>query len=129
LIIEVKNSEVYIPKYNGNRNADEGEQIRLHHRYLKASERKKYIYTDPVKFDANSGKVTGEVSFHQDQEGLVRALVTKIEGLTLKDEDGKEVEIKTAAQLYDQPGVPQMLISEIESYMLNASPEVDSDFL
>lgn len=127
MIIEVKDHEVYIPEWNGNRDLPDDEQIKVHHRYFLPGERKKYIYTKPVRVDVNTGDVDSKVDFVQDEQGIVKALITKIENLTVKA-GGKEIKVTNGEALYKQP-VPQALVTEIEMYMLGASPEVKGDFL
>jgi len=128
MIIEVAQEKVFIPKWNKNNEMPESEQIKVTHRFLKAGERKKYIYLDDIKVTSD-GKVSDDGrSFHQDEQGLVKALVKKIENLSISVND-KVTDVKTAEQLYDTVGVPTNLVAEIEAHMLTASPEVDKDFL
>ena len=128
MIIEVAQEKVFIPKWNKNDELPESEQIKVTHRFLKAGERKKYIYLDDIKVTSD-GKVSDDGrSFHQDEQGLVKALVKKIENLSISVND-KVTDVKTAEQLYDTVGVPTNLVAEIEAHMLTASPEVDKDFL
>lgn len=130
MIIEVDNERTYIPRWNENRESEDGEQIKVTHRFLKAGERKKYIYTKPLKLSMDTGTVSGDVEYVQDEQGICKALITKIENLQVKDKkSGAVVKVESATALYNTPGVPQGLVSEIESYMLTASPEVDGDFL
>lgn len=129
MIIEVDNERVFVPKYKGNREQDETEQIKITHRFLKAGERKKYIYTKPLRLSMETGTVVDDVEYVQDEQGITKALITKIEGLEVKDKKtDKAVKIETVTALYNA-SVPQALMSEIENYMLTASPEVDTDFL
>jgi len=128
MIIEVAQEKVFIPKWNKNNELPESEQIKVTHRFLKAGERKKYIYLDDIKVTSD-GKVSDDGrSFHQDEQGLVKALVKKIENLSISVND-KVTDVKTAEQLYETVGVPTNLVAEIEAHMLTASPEVDKDFL
>ena len=126
--IAVKREEVFIPAWNGNRDVGENEQIRVHHRFLTPSERKKYIYTKPIIIDTQTGTIDSRVEYVTDEQGMVRALVDRIENLKLRYGD-EVVEVKTGEELYAQPGVPQLLMAEIEGYIINASPEVDASFL
>ena len=130
MIIEVDNERVFIPKWGGNREQDGAEQIKVTHRFLKAGERKKYIYTKPLKLSMETGTVSSDIEYIQDEQGICKALITKIENLEVKDKkSGAAVKIDSAAALYNTPGVPQGLVAEIETYMFSASPEVDTDFL
>lgn len=127
MIIEVKDKDTFTPAWNGNRDLPEDEQIKVTHRYFLPGERKKYIYTQPVKVDINTGDVDSKVDFVQDESGIVKTLVTKIENLTVKV-NNKEVKVTNGDALYKQP-VPQALVTEIELHMLSATPEVKGDFL
>lgn len=128
MIIEVKNEDTYVPKYGGNRDLPEEEQMKVHHRYLVPGERKKYLYTQPIRLDMATGEVDGKVEYIQDERGIAEAVITKIENLSVRS-GGKDKKITTGSQLYTTSGVPQALVTEIESYLLTASPEVDADFL
>lgn len=117
---EVETEKTFIPTYKGNDKSDE--PIEIVHRFPSPDERHKYIYTEDVQF-TSSGEVL-PMKYHQDQAGLTKALITSIRNLWV---GGKE--IKTAQDLYTTRGVPPMLITEIETHILMASPEVNSDFL
>lgn len=128
MIIEVDNERTYTPAWNNNRQG--GEPITITHRFLKAGERKKFIYTKPIRLNVGEGTVADEVDYIQDQEGIAKALITKIENLKVKDKKSdKVIEIKDINTFYQTSGIPQALVSEIENYILTASPEVDTDFL
>jgi len=128
MIFEVKNKDTYIPEFGGNKEKPADEQIRVNHRFLLPGERKKYIYTRPVKVDKLKGEVDSKVEIIQDEEGITRAIVTSIENLEIRC--GKEtVKVDTAAKMYSTSGVPSGLVREIELNMFIASPEVDEPFL
>ena len=128
MIIEVKNKDIYIPKYGGNDKKPDGEQIKVHHRFLLPGERKKYIYTTPLKIDKAKGTVDSNVEAIQDEEGITRAIVTGIDNLEIKCGD-KSIKVDTVEKLYSTSGVPDGLLREIEINMLLSSPEVKEDFL
>ena len=125
MVIEVDDKRTFVPEWNGNRDLADG-QIKIAHRFLKPGERKKYMYSKPLKINAE-GKIDG-VEYVQDERGVCEALILSIEGLELKTGD-KTVKVTTGAELYNTPGVPQALVAEIEMYMIGATPEVDRDFL
>jgi len=127
MVIEVKNKDVFIPKYNGNDKLPDSEQIKVFHRFLLPGERKKYIYTKPMILDKMTGKLNPSVDFVQDEKGIAQAIITGFENLKISI-DGKELEIKTVDEIYTHD-VPSTLVAEIESHMLFVSPEVDRDFL
>lgn len=128
MIIEVKNKDIFIPEYGGNDKKAEEEQIKVHHRFLLPGERKKYLYTSPLQMDKLTGKMDTNVVITQDEEGIAREIITKIENLEIKCGD-KIVKVNNADKLYKTPGIPAKLIQEIEVKMLIVSPVVDVDFL
>lgn len=128
MIIEVKNKDTFVPTYGGNDKLPEGEQIKVHHRFLLPGERKKYVYTRPVKVDKLKGKVDSNVEAVQDEEGICRAIITSIDNLDIKCAD-KTVKVDTVKKMYDTSGVPSALVAEIEVNMLIVSPVVDAEFL
>lgn len=128
MIIEVKNSDVYIPSYRGNDKLAEEQQIKVHHRFLLPGERDKYIYTEDPIVDKANGKIDFKVKAVQNMKGITQAIITKIENLDIKS-DGKVVKIDTVDKLYNTSGVPDGLIKDIEVHMFLASPEVDDAFL
>jgi hypothetical protein len=127
MIIEVKKEDIYIPEFGGNRDLPESEQLQVKHRFLLPGERKKYIYTKPLQINKLTGKMSGDVEFIQDEQGITKAVVNEFVNFKLSV-DGKEIEIKTPAEMYENPA-PVGLVTEIETAMLLASPEVDKDFL
>lgn len=128
MIIEVKNNDIYIPDYGDNLTLPEADQIKIHHRFLLPGERHKYIYTRDVKVDKIKGTVDGNVEAVSDMEGIARAIITKIENLSIKS-GSKTIKVDTVDRLYNTSGVPHMLVINIETHMFLASPEVDTDFL
>lgn len=124
--IVVENEKEYIPEWNGNR--DQDEPITVIHRFLKPGERKKYIYLEPMELTYEGEKQEQRTHFVQKTQELAEVLITKIKNLVIVV-DGKETEIDTIKKFYNTPGIPPNLVSEIEAYIMNASPEVDKDFL
>jgi hypothetical protein len=128
LIIEVKNKDTFIPAYGGNDKLPAEEQIKVHHRFLLPGERKRYVYTRPVKVDRLNGKVDSNVEAVQDEQGIAKAIITGIDNLEIKCGD-KIVKVDTVDKMYNTSGVPKLLVAEIEVKMLLVSPVVDADFL
>ena len=128
MIIEVKNKDIFIPTYGGNDKLPDGEQIKVHHRFLLPGERKKFIYTRPIKLDKLKGEVDSNVDIVQDEEGISRTIITGIDNLDIKCGD-KTIKVDTVEKMYTTSGVPKYLVADIEVKMLLVSPEVDADFL
>ena len=128
MIIEVKNEDTFIPTWNGNDKLSESEQIKVVYRFLLPGEKKKFIHTGPVVLDRETGKLDSKIEFIQDTEGIARAVVKKIENLSISS-GGKEKKITSIDALYAE-AIPGGLVTEIEMYLLNnASPEIDEAFL
>jgi hypothetical protein len=125
LKIEVKKENTFIPEWNGNRDESESEQIKVVYRYPTVAEKERFLYTKPIKVSEGGAS---EIEFVQDSQGLAKAIIKRVENLSL-EVDGKEKQIKTAGDLYSIEGVPSALVREIEMHLVNASPEVDADFL
>jgi hypothetical protein len=117
--IKVKRTDIFIPKYDGNR--EDSEPVKVHYRFLTAAERTDFISILPIKI------VNGEpeIEMKQDNAGMVRKMVSRIENLSMEI-DGKDTIIDDAEKLYKTPGVPATLIQEIENEMATASAEVPS---
>lgn len=128
MIIEVKNKDIFIPKYGGNDKQPDGEQIKVHHRFLLPGERKKYIYTSPVQVNKLKGTVDGVVEAVQDEEGICRAIITGIDNLEIKC-GSKTIKVDNVEKMYNTSGVPKALVTEIEVNMLLSSPVIDESFL
>ena len=119
--IEVVKEKSFEPTFGGNLDLPEAERIRVYHRFLTAAERGKFIYTKPIKIGQGAD---GSMEFVQDEEGIARAIITRVENLELSTK-GKAVKIETGKALYETEGVPAMLVREIEMYCFTASPEVE----
>lgn len=117
--IKVKQSETFIPIWNGN--SEEKEPIKVVYRFPTPGERDEYVRALPAKF------VNGEpvVEFKNDAQGLVKCLCQRIESLEL-EVNGKKVLIDDAGKLYGTEGIPIGLVREIEGEILAASAVVDA---
>jgi hypothetical protein len=118
--IPVSKEKTFEPSYGGNLELPVSERVRVFHRFLTAAERNKFIYTKPIKIGAASD---GPMEFVQDEEGITRAIINRIENLELEINQ-KTMKITTAKALYETEGVPPALVREIEMYCFTASPEV-----
>ena len=119
MVIDVVKEKTWVPEWNGNRDADESDQVQFVHRFLSPSERRKYYNWHHVD-------ESNKVKPHIDITGHARAVLVRIDNLTLKV-DGTEKPIKTEKDLYETAGVPQALVEEWEAYIVGADPQVDSD--
>jgi len=122
--VNVRKNGVYVPKWRGNDKLSAKDQIKIHHRFLTSDERDDYIYLE----DATVGQLTGGDALNrkyvQDGKGIAKLVTTKIENLSIKDENGEKINIEDIDTLY-QYSFP-LLTAEYEMYLLNASQVVDS---
>jgi len=118
MIIDVVKEKVYVPEWNGNRELPEEEQIKVTHRFLSPTERKKY-YNHEIDSDY-------KVQPKLDPGGHARAVITKIENLSINI-GGAAKPIRTGADLYTTNGVPWRLTDEIETYLVKEDAEADTN--
>jgi len=97
--INVKRDSIWTPDWEKNKKLPEKEQIRFHHRYLTTDERDIYIYVEDMKVVDLTAEDDNR-KWIQDKKGIAKAIVTKIENLTLVDEKGKEQHIDKIEQFY-----------------------------
>ena len=95
--VSVKRTDVYIPEWNGNRKLPESEQVRVHYHFLSFEEQEQIVSVD------NSGNT--KLNFAAG----VSAQVDKVENLTI-DVDGKDVQIKTGADLVNNAAVDRLAL-------------------
>ena len=142
--IHYKKSDIFIPEWNDNKKLPEGEQIKVHHRFLTTLERKTFVYWKDrtegqmaaLSAIANIDDMTQEDQYKilerddraliQNSEGIARAIVTKIENLEMEDETGKVHKIETIDQFYKAPDAYPALRAEIEAKCLSMSARADS---
>lgn len=117
--IAVRTGDVYIPEWNGNREADE--PIRVHYRYLCKDERDRFIGVEPIKFKKDGEP---ELTVRDDGAGMAKLMIKRIEGLTI-EENGKDRVIDDAVKLYSSQGIPVALIQEIEGALKAASAVIE----
>lgn len=124
--VKIEKAKTFVPAWNGNRDLPEAEQIKVHHRFLAPGEKQKYYYSEPLELSGDKDEKP-KMRWQQDMTGHVKAVVTSIENYAIEYADGTAVDIDTAGKLYSTQGVSSTLVGEIEAYMINADPEVQSD--
>jgi len=123
--INVKRDSIWTPDWEKNKKLPEKEQIRFHHRYLTTDERDIYIYVEDMKVVDLTAEDDNR-KWIQDKKGIAKAIVTKIENLTLVDEKGKEQHIDKIEQFYDAPDAFPALAMLLEGYCLSLVARQDS---
>ena len=121
--IQIRKHGSYIPKWRGNRELSEKEQIVFHYRYLTNDERSDYIYLQPITLKQVSDDDALNREYVQDGKGIAKTVTTKIDNLII-DADGKKEEIKDIETFYKY-SFP-LLAAEYETHLLNASQVIES---
>lgn len=121
--VKMRKTDVWIPDWNGNLSEPEDEQIRFHHRFLSAAERKQYIYTRPIKLKTGQDDQGTEMEYVQDGKGIAMKVTSKVENLAGEYDDGSEFRVSTIQELYASPFSD--LVAMYEGYLLGASAVVD----
>ena len=139
MIVNVKKEDIFIPEWNGNRELPDADQIKVSHRFLSTAERERYIYwknyTEGQVAALFAASKTEDVDdfiarddrqYVQDKQGILRAIVTKIENLSITYGDDSEEAISTIEEFYKSPDAFAELRAELEGYALVLSARVDS---
>lgn len=121
--INIQKNGFYIPKWRGNRELPEKEQIKFHYRFLSNDERDTYIYLQPVTLKQIDEGNALDREYVQDGKGIAKAITTKIDNLNIVA-DGKKEQITDIDTFYSY-SFP-LLASEYESRLLNVSQVVES---
>ena len=139
MVINVKKEDIFIPAWNGNRELPDAEQIKFYHRFLTTAERDKYLYwknytegqVAALLSASNADDIDDFIArddreYVQNRQGMARAIVTKIENLSLHYGDGSEEVVGTIEAFYKAPDAFAELRAELEAYVLTLSARVDS---
>lgn len=123
--VNIKKADTWRPSCYGNMKQPEDQQVVFHHRYLANAERDEFYYWKPVKMSSVStvklklqervkskeidkddllNDVVAEVYNDRervdDNQGAALRITTSIDNLTIVDESGEKVEIKTIDDFY-----------------------------
>lgn len=103
----------YVPKYRGNRDLSEGDQIVVELKPLK--------FKTVQKYADSFGRTKQQL--RKGQRQLFLDHVVKIENYWIGDQ-----KIEAAGDLYDHDNAPALLVGEIIGYLQNGSDdEIDED--
>lgn len=127
MILEVVDEKVYVPEWNGNRDATDSEQIRVVHGFLSYGDRQHLIRrAEPTYTVGEDGKPQSSFTLKTDHRTVVEKMVRRFENLSVKVGD-KVKEIKTAKDFWNCTTLPPELSREIVEYLVDATPEIDTD--
>lgn len=142
--IHYKKSDTFIPEWNDNKLLPEEEQVKFHHTFLSTEQRKKFVYWKNytegqmavLSVLANTEKLSEDDSikalerddreYVQDAAGIAKTITTKIDNLTMIDENENEHKIDTIEKFYKAPDAFSALRAEYEQYCLTLSARADS---
>ena len=141
--IHYKKNDIFIPEWNENKKLPDAEQIKFHHRFLTTAERKEFIYMEPhtqgkvailtnmYKDDMTEDEqvdllTKNDRKIIQDGEGIAKTITTKIEGLSMVDENSKEFKIDTIEKFYKTPDAFPVLAAEYSQYCLGLTARADT---
>lgn len=118
--IKLSRTDIYIPKWNGNRSLPESEQVKVEYRFMTCEEEERFSLIRPV-YNVADGK-TQEVSVNYDLHAndIWRACVKKISGL----QDENDTEITDPKKVADIPGM-YSLITELVAEIKRGLTETD----
>lgn len=119
--INIKRTEIYIPKLDGNEKENNPVKIKL--KYLTAGETADVReYIPAVK--NSKGKIIKPATFAYDTEKMIEYMVIGIENLTVTA-DGKVTQIKTGKDLINSPGL-DVLYAELYLELIGMDARVDT---
>ena len=117
MIVQVANKSEFIPEWNGNK--EENDPIVVTHKVPTMALREQLIPKPRLKLVVSpDGKSEGgETTIEIDNRSLIQTMLISIKGLAVNI-DGKEVEIKTAGDLFgkDTPSILSGLVDELGTY-------------
>lgn len=117
--IKLSRTDTYIPKWNGNRNLPEAEQVKVDYRYMTCEEEEKWSVIRPVFTDGETKEVKVDYATHAND--IFAACVLKVDGLC--DTDGKPV--AKPQEVLKVPGI-YGLVTEVVAEIKRGITEQDS---
>jgi hypothetical protein len=106
--VQIKRTDTYVPKWNGNRKLPESEQVKVHYHFLSFEEQERL-----VKVDENNKTVLNFA-------GGVASQVDTIDNLTV-EADGEEKAITTGGELVAEPAVADLAM-EVWRHLQSLDP-------
>lgn len=122
MILEINDSCEFVPEFNGNKAEDKPILVKYKNPTMPLYDR---LIPKPqltLKLSADGQSSGGESVVTIDNKAIVMAMVTSIENLEIKLQNGKTISITTAKELYgdDVPSSVAGLIDEIGSHLQSA---------
>jgi hypothetical protein len=141
LKVNVAREGRYVPKWEGNRDEPESEQIVVEFGYLSFDQRKKFIRKEKPLYvledvesktdeqldeEIESQRARVEIRVDTDDQGIIKAMNPRI--ANLEDTDGNAID--TWEKLTSAPATPEnkidKLIAELSTYLSGNAKETDT---
>lgn len=108
----------FIPEFNGNRELEPSEQIRVVLKNLGVGEKEtiRAQSRPTVKYDKNGNVQTMELPLGAEKDLLLRKMLVRIENLSWQDSNGTAHPVSSFAQLKDAPMELHELMDEIYTH-------------
>ena len=119
--INIKRTEMYIPKLDGNRKAEKPVKIKI--KFMTVGETADVREYIPAVKD-NEGKEIKRATFAYDTEKMFEYMVVDVENLTIT-EDGKATEIKNGTDIFNNPGLDNLYL-ELYIVLIGMDARVDA---
>jgi hypothetical protein len=122
--IKIALDSVFVPTWNGNRDIDEKEQVKVFFRFLTGPERDGIYMTEPLEYDTE-GKVGGmKIRIEDFYKKMMKTCIKRIENLETEDETGNVVNVIEGEQLFNY-GELADLYREVRDFLLEANNPID----
>ena len=110
--VKVARQDVYIPRWRGNRDLPDDEQVKVEYSYMTAEQEEKYSDLQP-KYVSENDKMHYEIEVKYNVNAIWNECVKKVSGL-FDEESGKE--ITDPKKVREIPGI-YTLISEVVGHI------------
>lgn len=118
--IKLSRTDIYIPKWNGNRSLPESEQVKVEYRYMTCEEEERFSVLRPIYNMAEGKTQDVAIDYKTFANDIWKACVKKVSGL--QDEAGAE--ITESKKVADIPGM-YSLITEVVAEIKRGLTEED----
>ena len=119
--INIKRTEMYTPKLNGNRKADKPVKVKI--KFMTVGETADVREYVPEVKDSE-GKIIKPATFAYDTEKMFQYMIVDVENLTIT-EDGKITEIKNGIDIFNNPGLDHLYL-ELYTVLIGMDARVDA---
>ena len=122
--VKVARQDVYIPRWRGNRDLPEDEQVKVEYSYMTAEQEEKYSTLVPRYKGTQDEKIDVEVEVHTNANAIWLDCVKNVSGLFWDDGKG-EKEYTTPKEILKIPGI-YGLVTEVVGHIKQGIDEEES---